>query len=240
MAKISKNGNLSGAVGNLVFVNSDHYQYVRSKPTRIKQSQKSKEAASVFGWVSGQDKKYRAALTDAFAMGTDRYYAARHRTRMFKTLSNSTETNKPSLTHGTPEALIGFDFNEAMPWSNSFHGYPQFNLDPTGTVECKIPMLLLGDQIKLPKGAISAVLELHTFSTDPDQQTVQLNKIDSLVLNLAPKITVPETVWSFDIPDQNAWLMVIGLLNFGYPANIQTPPLSNSAAYLWTKAISKK
>ena len=47
MAKISKNGNLSGSVNNIVFVESGEYSYVRSKNERVKQSAKTKAVTSV-------------------------------------------------------------------------------------------------------------------------------------------------------------------------------------------------
>ncbi|WHF52800.1 hypothetical protein QGN23_05855 [Chryseobacterium gotjawalense] len=45
MARISKNGILSEAFGNLVFVNSESQNYVRSKPSRLKQNPKTTAAA---------------------------------------------------------------------------------------------------------------------------------------------------------------------------------------------------
>ena len=76
MARISKNGNLSGAVGNLVFVQNGKEQYVRSKPHKVKQSAETKKAASVFGWVSSRDKEYRRVVVEKFSLLTDSRYAA--------------------------------------------------------------------------------------------------------------------------------------------------------------------
>lgn len=242
MAKISKNGNLSGTIGKLVFVNSGDYHYVRSKPAKVKQSQKSKAAAALFGWMSGQDKIYREAIKYAFSITTDRYYSARHRARIMKSVLNSKEspTNTPSLTLGTPETLIGFDFNAALPWQTIFRSYPQFTINKEGVVECKLPTLHWGEHIKPPKGAVSASLKLQAFTTDPDQKIVEINLVASHTLSLNPSDTIPEALWVFNAPNQNAWLIVLGTLSFGYTANIQVPPLNESAAYLWAKGLKAK
>lgn len=242
MAKLSKNGNLSGTVGNVIFVNNGKYQYVRAKPKNVKQSQKSKDAASLFGWISAQDKKYRDALTASFSFGKDRYYAARHRSRMTKSLLNSKESNttSPSLTNGTPEALIGFDFNESLPWNTTFRCYTQFSINENGTVACKIPTLLWNEQINPPKGAKSAVLTLTALTTDPDQKVIKINPIASHTISLTPEIKVPETIWTFETPNENAWLIVIGYLGFSTTDNNQAPHLCESTAYLWAKGIKTK
>ena len=62
MGRIGKNGFISGSVSNLVFVNRDGVNIVRSKPGVVKQSENTKRAAGVFGYVSQRDASYRRAL----------------------------------------------------------------------------------------------------------------------------------------------------------------------------------
>lgn len=64
MARVNKNGNLSGAIGNLVFVNRDGKTHVRSKPKRVNQSTNTRSAATGFGKNSGHDSILREAITD--------------------------------------------------------------------------------------------------------------------------------------------------------------------------------
>lgn len=56
MAMLKKNGGLSGAVGDIVVVNSGERTLVRSKRDGVKQSERTKAAASVFGIVSAREK----------------------------------------------------------------------------------------------------------------------------------------------------------------------------------------
>ena len=62
MAKLKKNGNLSGAIGNIVFVNSNDRTFVRAKAGRVKQTPKTKAAAGIFGLVSTREKYLRMEL----------------------------------------------------------------------------------------------------------------------------------------------------------------------------------
>jgi len=49
-------------VGNLVFVNTESQNYVRTKPSRLKQTLKTKAAAKAFGIASSKDKLFREAI----------------------------------------------------------------------------------------------------------------------------------------------------------------------------------
>lgn len=62
MARVKSNNNLSGAIGNIVFVNDGNRSYVRTQPDKIKQTERTKAAASVFGVVSEREKWLRRHL----------------------------------------------------------------------------------------------------------------------------------------------------------------------------------
>ena len=64
MARVNKNGNLSGAIGNLVFVNRDGKTHVRSKPKKVNQYTTIRGAATGFGKNSGHDRILRESITD--------------------------------------------------------------------------------------------------------------------------------------------------------------------------------
>ncbi|MCB4235564.1 hypothetical protein LDL59_11945 [Kaistella anthropi] len=59
MANLKKNGNLSGAIGNIVFVNDGQRTFARVKPDKVKQTPETKAAARIFGLVA-PEKKYSA------------------------------------------------------------------------------------------------------------------------------------------------------------------------------------
>ncbi|OYX28815.1 MAG: hypothetical protein B7Z06_00630 [Flavobacteriales bacterium 32-35-8] len=233
MAKPLNNGSLSGAIGNIVFVNKGNHTYARSKPANVKQTASTKAAASTFGWVSQQDKKFRFALAQAYTVITDSYYAARHRASMAKAL-NATPTTA-SLTVNMPQALEGFEFNSHVPWGKTCHFYIDFTQGNNNTVECLIPALTLGQNIKPPKAVRSAKLQLHAFMVDPNKPNIDLMTISSHELSLQPLKTVPEALWSFNVPSETGWLVVLGTVTFEFrQAHVDTN-LRGCSTYLFTK-----
>ncbi|WP_111307869.1 hypothetical protein [Confluentibacter sediminis] len=142
MAKPINDGALSGALGNVVFVNKGRYTYARTKPTKVKQTASTKAAANTFGWVSQQDKKFRFALTQAYTLITDSYYAARHRASMAKALNASVPP--ASLALNMPQALEGFEFNSQVPWTKTCRFYRAFTQGDSHMAACLITALTLG------------------------------------------------------------------------------------------------
>ncbi|OYX28573.1 MAG: hypothetical protein B7Z06_01315 [Flavobacteriales bacterium 32-35-8] len=234
MAKPINNGALSGAIGNIVFVNRGGYTYARTKPAKVKQNASTKAAASTFGWVSQQDKKFRFALAQGYTLVTDSYYAARHRATMAKAL-NATATTA-SLTVNMPQALEGFEFNSQVPWAKTCHFYMEFTQD-NNTMECLIPALTLGQNIKPPKAVRSAKLQLHAFMVDPNKPDMDVTPIGSHELSLLPLKTVPEALWSFNTPSEIGWLVVLGTITFEFRQANVANTLRGCSTYLFTKVV---
>ena len=237
MARISKNGNLSGAVGNLVFVQNGKEQYVRSKPHKVKQSAETKKAASVFGWVSSRDKEYRRVVVEKFSLLTDSRYAARHRARMAKTLGtpNPVLPATGELSFQNPEALVGFDFNTHLLWEKATQFYPEYTLDELGNVKVKIPALHWGKQIKSPKKCKTAHLKLEAFSLDPNAEPLEITAISSVNFLISPTQSQEATSWDFVLPTNKPWIVVLGILSFDLGRSHFSEAETTSTTYLWAK-----
>ncbi|WP_111306977.1 hypothetical protein [Confluentibacter sediminis] len=235
MAKPIQNGTLNGAIGNIVFVNRGGYTYARTKPAKIKQNASTKAAASTFGWVSQQDKKFRFALAQGYTLITDSYYAARHRASMAKALNANATT--ASLTVNMPQALEGFEFNSQVPWAKTCHFYVEFTQGSNNTVECRIPALTLGQNIKPPKAVRSANLQLHAFMVDPNKPDIDLTPISSHELSLQPLKTVPEALWGFNTPSETGWLVVLGTITFEFRQAPVATTLRGCSTYLFAKVL---
>lgn len=238
MARILKNGNLSGAVGNLVFVNTETQNYVRTKPSHLKQSQKTKAAAAAFGVASAKDKLYRHALLEQFALLTDRMYAARHRARMAKALRQPAEENSENgnLHLGLPESLTGFDFNSQFPWEKITHFYPIFKQLNTHQLQCMLPPLQLGKEIRLPQGIKSAELRLDAFTVNPMLDTVQVNVLSTYSIEVSRVETSLPALWTVDIPESPAWLIVLGTIIFQSNTPQMTGSSQGNSTYLFAKS----
>jgi len=127
MARLKKNGNLSDAIGNIVFINDGERCYVRAKPGTVKQTKKTKDAAAVFGWVSRQEKQFRLFLQDSLGFVPQQYFAARHMARLRKTvIQQEGSSGKMIARFQESTALIGFEFNSKQKWESCTNFSPNW------------------------------------------------------------------------------------------------------------------
>lgn len=146
-----------------------------------------------------------------------------------------TVVSPASVSENLPQALEGFEFNTHITWEKTCHFYINFTQD-NNIVECNIPALTLGQNVKAPKDVRSAKLQCHAFMVDPNQPDIDLTPISSHECTLLPVKTVPETVWSFDIPHNNAWVVVLGTLTFDYTKPVDAH-LRGCTTYLFAKGV---
>ncbi|MDC8026141.1 hypothetical protein NBY09_08190 [Elizabethkingia anophelis] len=153
MGNINNKAQISGAVGNVVFVSNGHKTIVRTKPGKVKQSKSTKAAAGFFGQISRQDSRYRKALLELLQLNTDTTYAYRHRASFGRVAVRykENETEYMSLLKGSPQAMEGFDFNMQSPWLSLCRFFLKFDLSAQGDLRIKIPDVELGIQIKNDK-----------------------------------------------------------------------------------------
>jgi|SRR5690606_11461105 hypothetical protein len=232
MAKSTNNSALSGVLGNVVFVNQGARSFIRSKPHKVRQTKATKAAASSFGWISQQDKKFRMALTQAYSLVTDSYYAARHRACMAKAQNLS----QGSLSATMPQALEGFEFNSLVSWEKTCHFYVTC-IQNDNILACHIPALTLGQNVKAPKAVRVADLQFHAFMVDPNQPDIDIMPLGSHQLTLQPLKTVPETQWNLNLPTANTWVVVLGTLMFDYRQSNVAANLRGCAYYLFAKVV---
>lgn len=235
MARITKNGLLSGLLGDLVFVNGDS-PHVRTRSSQPQQTEKTKAAAKAFGYASAQDKLLRGALERQLPLITDPKYASRHRARVRKALA-PIQQNPINFSLSLPEALVGFDFNALCPWEKITCFYPEFRVTGTRELECMIPALKAGQQILLPPDARCAEVRLDAFTVNPAGRSIQLNLISHHTSAISISSPTPPSVWSFDIPDETAWLVVLGTVLLQSATPNCTAALRGSSTYLFARKV---
>lgn len=232
MARLKTNNNLSGAIGNIVFVNDGKRVYVRTKPDEIKQTKRTKAAASVFGEVSKREKWLRRQLLSALHFPALQYFAARHRARIRKTVipdDNSLIHGKPNF--GSPEALVGLEFNPNLEWSQCTNFFPTVKSGNDGTTEVHLPELKWGQQIKAPKDAALASLTLCAVTVDMNSADLHINKAGELSLDFQKFGSVPAQVWTIPAAKPGEWLLVLGSLYFERKGKGKAECFSG--CYLW-------
>lgn len=209
MAKINKNGSLSGSIKNLVFVNNGEIQYVRSKPTKVKQSSNTKKAAKTFGLISTTDKIYRELIQNHFKINTDSRYAARHRAALSRTYNNF---NTATPCFDTPKALEGFCFNKNMPWENTVRIHLEIKQHTKETITVKIPTITLGKNIIVEKKPNKTAIIYYAYTIDINNEQLTINKIDELEFIVKPKEIITPEDWILNCAHQKGWLIILGTI----------------------------
>lgn len=238
MARLSKNGLISGAVANLVFVNQGDRNIIRSKPDTIRQSDNTKKAAKAFGYISRQDALYRRRLMHLCGLTSDDRYAYRHRASMHKMAVRLYEGNEStvSLLEGNPKMLEGFVFNRHTEWQNVCRFFPDIHLDiEAGILTVRIPELVWKRDLKPPKKMIFAKLRFMCIAALPDEamgKNVVL--LSEFVIEASIGKHVPENIFSVEGIPEGHQLFVIGEVQF-QQAGIQvvSPHLRTAGTYLW-------
>ncbi|MBU8884120.1 hypothetical protein KSK37_13590 [Kaistella sp. DKR-2] len=235
MARITKNGLLSGILGELVFVNSDS-PHVRTRPSQPQQTEKTKAAAKAFGYASAQDKLLRGALERQLSLITDPKYASRHRARLRKALA-PIHQNPMNFSLSLPEALVGFDFNVLCLWEKTTAFYPEFSVSEGKVLECAIPVLKAGREIVLPQDAHSAELRLDAFTVNPLGRNMTLDLLGSHHAEISVFSATSPAVWTCEIPHEPAWLVVTGTLLLKSATPNCTAALRGSSTYLFARKV---
>ncbi|MCW2462562.1 hypothetical protein [Elizabethkingia anophelis] len=233
MGNINNKAQISGVVGNVVFVNNGHKNIVCTRPGKVKQSKNTKTAAGFFGQISKQDSRYRKALLQLLQLNTDTTYAYRHRASFGRVAVRykENETEYMSLLKGNPQAMEGFDFNMQSPWLSLCRFFLKFNLSAQGDLRVKIPDIELGTQIKSDKKTTKATLRFSCISVNPDQNSdTHIHLLSDISINLHPQIPVffPEWIIS-DIPKNELVFIIAQLTIYQQSEKI----INSSSAYLW-------
>lgn len=238
MARLKKNGNLSGAVGNIVFVNDGDRVYVRSKPGNVKQTKSTRSASNTFGWVSKQEKQFRLLLQSKIRFIPGQYFAARHMARLGKTVIREESSCGQAIAgFQDPTALIGFEFNPKLEWERCINFFPDFTIDNSQSFTVSIPALSWGKEIKPPTSADVATINIHAIHTDLNQNSVAVDVCSSLSVTIKETEIIPSQKWTFSIPEKTKWLLVIAIINFDSAKKQLEKSEKTAGTYLWTKRI---
>ncbi|CAI9679156.1 hypothetical protein ACT4QJ_10235 [Elizabethkingia anophelis] len=236
MGNINNKAQISGAVGNVVFVSNGHKTIVRTKPGKVKQSKSTKAAAGFFGQISRQDSRYRKALLELLQLNTDTTYAYRHRASFGRVAVRykENETEYMSLLKGSPQAMEGFDFNMQSPWLSLCRFFLKFDLSAQGDLRVKIPDVELGIQIKNDKKTTKATLRFSCISLNPDQDSyTDIHLLSDISIDLHPQIPVSFPEWIISDVPKNELVFIIAQLTRYQKIHQSEKIINSSSAYLW-------
>ncbi|MDQ0477623.1 hypothetical protein [Chryseobacterium sp. MDT2-18] len=230
MANLKKNGNLSGAIGNIVFVNDGDRIFVRLKPDSVKQSPQTKAAAGVFGLVSAREKTFRLKLLKELGIPALQYFAARHRARIRKTIIGN-----PAISpgFGDPQGLTGFSFNPKAEWQSCTNFFPEVERVSNGEMKVHLPELKWKTQIIPPKNCRAAVLTLFAMTADLNSPSVPLKVLSKIEMEISATAAVSAREWRIPVEPPAGWLLIVGCVKFNTTHHATTVQQQFSATYLW-------
>src|SRR5690606_33230595 len=145
-------------------------------------------------------------------------------------------SDSASLNTTLPAALVNFESSAHLPWNKTCRFYPTFT-QTDNTISCQMPALNLGQQIKAHEAVRAADLPVHAFMVNTTQHEMDVIPLGTKQLILQPNQTIPETLWTFEVPTTNAWILVLGSVAFDYrQANVPVH-LSGAATYVFGKLV---
>lgn len=238
MARLKKNGNLSGAIGNLVFINDGERVYVRARPGSVEQTKNTRDAAAVFGWVSRQEKQFRLFLQERLGLVPQQYFAARHVARLRKTvMQQEGDSGNMIARFQDPTALIGFDFNPKQTWERFTNFFPELERDADHDYKLSIPALSWGKEIKPPAFTNLITINFHAISADLNQPAVNPELIATMAMEIREKEKLPAREWQFSLPAETRWLLVIAIITFDSVRKQISKTDKTAGTYLFAKSI---
>ncbi len=240
MANLKKNGNLSGAIGQIVFVNDGQRTFARVKPDKVKQTPETKAAARIFGLVSAKEKVFRMQLLKILGIPPIQYFAARHRARIRKTAQQDLAGSPESLAQfGDPQCLAGFSFNPKIEWQSCTNFFPEVESSSNTELKIFLPEIKWKTQIIPTKNCNSAIITLMVISADLNSIDVPVKVLSTVQTKISATASFPAQEWLIPIDAADGWLLMVGCVQF-LPKNQPPSDTENfSAAYLWAQQAER-
>lgn len=238
MARLNKNGNLSGAIGNIIFVNNGDQSYAKAKGKDPKQTNNTKKSYTAFGMVSTVDKLFRAELMAKVNLITSTKYTPSHRTQLRRTARQTDlAKNKIKLEYTDPQFLMGYNFNRDFNWDQCVRFFPEFQENADGKVTMQIPALTWGKEIKAPAKATKAELTIIVISTNLNASVIAVKNIATFTIQISASEKTTMQSFEFETIKETGWVLVLGSISFSSPLNNIRTEQKGASTYLWAKSL---
>jgi hypothetical protein len=208
MAKIDKNGNLKGVIGNLVLRNLNDNEIAQSKNTKVRQTTATKQSGAEFGEATRISRAIRTRLEPFINQWSDAEMHGRFTGQVFKAISSGTtgERGKRTFADAAIGQLLGFDFNKYSPFEKYCNLIPEVE-HADGVVKVKIPSFNPKDDFKKVNDAeeielgiaiaavsqdrdIDATLEPEYFSLTCKTNTMAVEKSEFISGTIPPNADI--------------------------------------------------
>lgn len=210
---ILKNGNLKGAVGNIVFRQSNEQTIVQTIPKPVKKPTPAKKAiGSDFGHISTAGARIREFMGDIQLNMHDSDMHNRLITQLKRVVRpNGRPTGMKTIHGGKIDRLVNFQFNDKCHIHDFMHFDPDLSLLDK-QVHIRFPKFDLRNDIVLPKhcDALAINFTVAVFNFELQQHIHFYCHEIELNLHRSDKIIELEEL-IFDMDYKNAETIIVGM-----------------------------
>ncbi|WP_293902031.1 hypothetical protein [Sphingobacterium sp. UBA5670] len=208
-----KNGNLKGAVGNVVIRQSNEQTIVQTMPKPVKkQTQAKKAIGSDFGHISTAGARIREFMGDIHLDLHDSNMHNRLITQLKRVVRpNGRPTGRKTIHGGKIDRLVNFQFNNKCHIHDFMHFDPELSLVDK-QVHIQFPKFDLRNDILLPKhcDALAINFTVAVFNFELQQHIHFYSHEIQLDLHQSEKMIELEEL-IFDMDFKNAETIIVGM-----------------------------
>jgi len=184
-------------------------KYVRSVPSRVRQTKATKARAGEFGRASGLGKVIRGQLESVIPAPKDNNMQTRLVTSIYRWLLDWKDQNESKKVQ--PWSLVGFQFHLqsnrlAVRWKTRL----DIRIDKPGQVQILIPSFVPTEAIMAPKDTVSVVCRIATCVSDTGRKFPLGSDDKELVFEYGKK-PVPAKTIAFDLLTPSGSLVLTGV-----------------------------
>jgi len=227
MARVIDSGP-TGKIGNLIFYNMYGKKFVRTMPSRVKQTKATKARANEFGKASTIGALIRSGLNPVIPDASDRKMQIRLVGVVFQWLNRLSDVK--SIPGVQPDDLSIFSFREK---GQTVRGRWKVNLDvgnpSPGLVEISIPAFTPMKVFEAPPKSVSVICKIATVTIDVKSGSM-LGKSNTELHFILDDESVAAQKISQQLPTPKGCLIVTGMrLVFMNSKFANADPNSNKA-----------
>lgn len=207
MAKYEGIIQLSGKLGEKIFVNKDGNTHVKTKPLSVKRSEASQKSAIDFGEASKSASKIRKALAPLIAEYGDKTLINRLNKRMIEAFKAIPQAGTRNLKDSHLKLLLNFRFNDAKGIDDLWTNIPPIELKPTG-------LSLQLNKAEFPKTipkATQFVIQLMVVNLDLIGDNNEIIKAKDLVIPINEQMKPVKLSMPLTLSGDRALIIAIGI-----------------------------
>ena len=237
MARVIDSGP-TGKIGNLIFYNMYGKKFVRTMPSRVKQTKATKARATEFGKASTIGAGIRSGLNPVIPDASDRKMQIRLVSVVFQWLNQLSDVK--SISEVQPGHLSIFSFREK---GETIRGRWKVNINvgnpSPGLVEISVPAFTPMKSFEAPPKSVSVVGKIATVSIDV-KSGMMLGKSNTEMHFILDNESIAAQKISQELPTPKGCLIVTGMRLVFMNSKFANADPNTNKAYMPAEIVEAK